>query len=50
MPRPTSPDDWTVFLAELHDFFETCGEEVDDASPPTSALAPPSTGSPPAWS
>jgi hypothetical protein len=23
--------DWTVFLAELRGFFETCGEEVDDA-------------------
>jgi len=27
----TGPGDQAVFLAELHGFFETCGEEVDNA-------------------
>ncbi|WP_328543756.1 hypothetical protein [Streptomyces europaeiscabiei] len=30
MTRPGTGD-WAVVLAELHAFFETCGEEVDDA-------------------
>jgi hypothetical protein len=30
MDRPAAGDQ-AVFLAELHDFFETCGEDVDDA-------------------
>jgi hypothetical protein len=30
MTRPSTGDQ-AVFLAELHGFFETCGEEVDDA-------------------
>ncbi|MFD8726269.1 hypothetical protein ACFV2H_52325 [Streptomyces sp. NPDC059629] len=30
MDRPATGD-WAVFLAELHGFFETCAEDVDDA-------------------
>ncbi|MDX3775955.1 hypothetical protein [Streptomyces europaeiscabiei] len=30
MDRPAAGDQ-AVFLAELHEFFETCGEDVDDA-------------------
>ncbi|MEV0210873.1 hypothetical protein AB0H97_37400 [Streptomyces sp. NPDC050788] len=31
MTGPTTSGDWSVFLAELHGFFETCGKEVDKA-------------------
>lgn len=30
-PPPPAAGDWTVFLTELHDFFEVCAPDVDAA-------------------
>jgi hypothetical protein len=31
MAKPSATGDWTAFLAELHGFFATCDEDVDEA-------------------
>ncbi|MEH0628552.1 hypothetical protein [Streptomyces stelliscabiei] len=31
MAKPLTTGDWTVFLEELHGYFEACGEDVNEA-------------------